>query len=195
MSSESLVTRPEFEAHRQQVSRDIENLSNIVREQGENFRSAQIAEAEARREDTTRILHRIDTVAADSNSNVTSFDRRVTESKAHGFTVFSLVIALLCGLYGFMDARVEAAHDERHKSFEQLTHEELGKISSNMEAQRDSLSSAMIERDKAIKAELSSQIDRADHADVLQDLSATQSAHSRELAGMQAQLTMLLQQP
>jgi hypothetical protein len=91
-NQKQMVSREEFETHRQQVVHDIEGLAAAIK-----------AESEARSRDTRDIRSDIKDLAHNVGSVSTTVGRPQYQALAFSFGIFSTVWLALAGLYAFMD--------------------------------------------------------------------------------------------
>jgi hypothetical protein len=94
-NQKQMVSRQEFETHRQQVVHDIEGLAAAIK-----------AESEARSNDTKDIRNDIKALAGSIGNVRTSAGRPQYLALGFSFAIFSTVCAGLAGLYAFMDSQV-----------------------------------------------------------------------------------------
>lgn len=112
------VSRAEFDAHRREVSRDIENLGKAI---VDGLRE----EAHLRSQDTTNVRSDISKLTDNVNRLATNTGRPQYQFLGFAFGVFSFVIVLVSGLYTYMDGQLrdkdsELSHERAHSQTEMI---------------------------------------------------------------------------
>lgn len=171
------------------------------------------AESAQRKEDTRDILSAIDRLKDRFDNKTSTVHESIEESRRPPyqllglcFTLFAFVISLVSGVYVFMEAKVDDAHEARHESVESSTEKDFNKtnlridtnikdfntkiengdrqLDEKIETTRASLSTSMIERDNAIKSELTALIQQADNSGRISKLEDWQSDHDQRVSGI-----------